>query len=142
MNLHGYDRVTGDIDIMISFTEENVEKFKSFADALGFKPKAPVSINDLADGDKRKLWMEEKNAKVFTIYNPKNMLESIDVMIMEYIDFESAYKNMEYVQAGGLKIPLISIDHLIKLKEIAGRDRDKTDIRALRVIKELRNEKK
>ncbi len=141
VNLYGYDRATGDIDIMISFSEENIEKFKSFTETLGFKPRSPVSIKDLADGDKRKEWIEEKNAKVFTIYNPKNMLESIDVMIMEYIDFEFAYKNMEYAKANRLKIPLISIDDLIRLKEISGRERDKIDIKALRTIKELRNEK-
>jgi HKD family nuclease len=69
------------------------------------------------------------------------MLESIDVMIMEYIDFESAYKHMDYAQASGVKIPLVAIDDLIKLKEIAGRERDKTDIKALNTIKELKNEK-
>ena len=142
VNLHGYDRVTGDIDIMISFSEENIEKFKSFVEKLGFKPKAPVSIKDFADKDKRKEWMEEKNAKVFTVYNPSNMLESIDVMIMEYIDFELAYKNMEYAEASGLRIPLVSINDLIKLKKISGRERDKTDIMALQTIKKLRNEKK
>jgi predicted nucleotidyltransferase len=142
VNLHGYDRVTGDIDILLSFSEENIENFKTFAEALGFKPKAPVSIKDLSDGNKRKEWIEEKNAKVFSIYNPKNLLESIDVMIMEYLDFESAYSNREYVHTGGLKIPLISIDDLIRLKEIAGRERDKVDIKALRTIKELKNEEK
>ena len=141
VNLHGYDRLTGDIDILMSFSPENVDKFISFAEGLGFKPKTPVSIKDLADGDKRRLWIEEKNAKVFTIYNPKNMLECIDVMIMEYIDFEEALSRAEYVQAGELKIPLVSIDDLIKLKEIAGRQRDALDIRALQIIKELKNEK-
>jgi hypothetical protein len=141
VNLHGYDRVTGDIDIMMSFGADNVEKLSLFAKATGFKPKAPVSIMDLADAAKRKEWIEQKNAKVFTIYNPKNMLESMDIMIMEYIDFEAAYKNMKYAEPAGLKIPLISIDNLIKLKEIAGRERDKTDIKALQTIRELKNEK-
>jgi predicted nucleotidyltransferase len=142
VNLHGYDRITGDIDIMISFSEENVEKFKIFAESLGFKPKVPVSIKDLSDKDKRKQWIEEKNAKVFSIYNPKNMLETIDVMIMEYLDFDAAYKKMEYALSDGLKVPLISIEDLIKLKEIAGRGRDITDIKALETIKELKNEKR
>jgi hypothetical protein len=141
VNLHGYDRLTGDIDIMISFNRENVDRFISFSESLGFKPKVPVNIKDIADEKKRKSWIEEKNAKVFTIYNPENMFECIDVMIMEYIDFEAAYKNAEYAQAGELRIPLVSIDDLIKLKKIAGRERDKTDIRALQTIKELRNEK-
>jgi predicted nucleotidyltransferase len=141
VNLHGYDRMTGDIDLMISLDENNVKKFAAFAEARGYKSRTPVVIQDLADGKKRKEWIEEKNAKVFSIYNPKNLFESIDVMIMEYIDFDVAYKNREYAESSGLRIPLISIDDLIKLKNIAGRERDKTDVKALQVIKELKNEK-
>ena len=66
------------------------------------------------------------------------MLVAIDIMIMEYIDFEQAYKCREYTKKG-LKLPLASIDDLIKLKEITGRERDKTDNRALKLIKEMRD---
>ena len=139
VNLYGYDRVTGDIDIMMSFDKENVLRLERFMKEYGFKPGVPVDIKALADADKRREWIEEKNAKVFKIYNPGNMLESIDIMIMEYMDFEQAYKCREYTKKG-LKVPLVSIDDLIKLKEIAGRERDKTDISALKLIKELRDE--
>jgi hypothetical protein len=139
VNLYGYDRVTGDIDIMISFDKENVLRLEGFMKEYGLKPGVPVDIKELADAGKRKEWIEEKNAKVFKIYNPGNMLEVVDIMIMEYIDFEKAYKRREYTKKG-LKLPLISIDDLIKLKEIAGRERDKTDIRALKIIKETRDE--
>ena len=40
------------------------------------------------------------------------------------------------------KISMVSIDDLIMLKKISGRERDKTDIRALMTIKELGNEEK
>jgi hypothetical protein len=140
VNLYGYDRLTGDIDIMMSFDNGNVSRLEGFMKEYGFKPGVPVNVKDLADAEKRKEWIEEKNAKVFKIYNPGNMIEVVDIMIMEYIDFEQAYKRREYTKKG-LKLPLISIDDLIKLKEIAGRERDKTDIRALKIIKESRGEK-
>lgn len=139
VNLYGYDRVTGDIDIMMSFDKENVLRLEGFMKEYGFKPGVPVDIKEIADAGKRKEWIEAKNAKVFKIYNPVNMLEVVDILIMEYIDFEQAYKRRDYTKKG-LKLPLIAINDLIKLKEIAGRERDKTDIRALEFIKETRDE--
>ena len=49
-------------------------------------------------------------------------------------------KNRETVIAKNIEIPIISIDDLITLKEKAGRERDKIDIKALKKIKELHNE--
>ena len=44
VNLYGYDRVTGDIDIMMSFNKENVLKLERFMKEYGFKPSIPVDI--------------------------------------------------------------------------------------------------
>src|SRR3989338_3579052 len=88
VNLHGYIRATNDLDIMLSFDKENVEKFSKLAKELGFKPKVPVDIIELADPNKRKYWKTERNMKVFSIYNTENEFEVIDIMIQDYIDFE------------------------------------------------------
>ena len=84
--------------------------------------------------------MEEKNMQVFSVYNPKNMMEQLDIVLENDIDFETAYKRKETLTAGDIEIPVVSIDDLIKLKQIAGRERDELDIRALKKIKELRDE--
>ncbi|MBW1800540.1 MAG: nucleotidyltransferase [Deltaproteobacteria bacterium] len=78
--------------------------------------------------------------KVFSLYNPLNVMEQVDIMIENYIDFDQAYEQRETVHAKNIEIPIISVDDLIILKEKAGRERDKIDIRALRKIKELKNE--
>lgn len=79
--------------------------------------------------------------KVFSVYNPSNQLELLDVMTENYIDFEDAYNRKEEVKIGNTKIPIISIDDLIKLKEKAGRLRDTNYIKALKAIQELEDEK-
>ena len=140
--LHGYDRATKDLDLMISFEKENMDKFIEIVKKLGLKPKVPVNIEELADKNKREFWKTEKNMKVFSFYNPENDMEYIDIMIQDYLDFEEAYKSKELVEFKGLgiKVKVISIEDLIKLKEIAGRDTDKIDIKKLRKIQELNNE--
>ena|SRR3989338_1077831 len=142
VNLHGYTRATNDLDIMLSFDKENVEKFSKLAKELGFKPKIPVDIIELADPNKREHWKKERNMKVFSIYNAENEFEVIDIMIQDYIDFETAYKNKKIMLDEGISIPVISISDLIKLKEIATqeRDRDLTDLKILRKFKEQEDE--
>jgi hypothetical protein len=141
VNFHGFERATSDLDIMISLEKDNIERFVIAVENLKFVPRLPVSIIDFANPDKRKIWIEEKNMKVFTIYNPLNELESVDILIENFLDFDEAYKNREILEAEDVKIPVISIDYLIKLKKVAGRSRDMIDIKALKKIKEIKNEK-
>ena len=140
--LYGYDRATKDLDLMISFEKHNMEKFIKIAKSLRLKPKVPVDIEELADEKKREFWKKEKNMKVFSFYNPDDDMEYIDIMIQDYIDFEEAYKAKKLIEfkSLGIKLKTISINDLIKLKEIAGRNTDKIDIMALRKIWELTNE--
>ena len=141
--LHGYDRATKDLDLMVSFEKDNMDKFIKIVKSLGLKPRVPVEPDELADKNKREFWKNEKNMKVFSFYNPENDTEIIDIMIQDYIDFEEAYKSKNLVEFRGLgiKIKVISIDNLIKLKEIAGRSTDKIDIEKLRKVQEIKNEK-
>lgn len=143
VNLHGFPRVTGDLDIMLNLKDnKSVNGFVEVIKVLGFKPKIPVEVDDFAIPSKRKSWIEEKNMKVFSVYNPSQEIEHIDVLIENLIDFDKAYKTREIVNAGNLKVPVVSIDDLIKLKKIAGRKRDEIDIAALKEIKIIKNAKK
>jgi len=143
VNLHGFPRVTGDLDIMLDLNDgKSVNGFVEVVKVLGFKPKIPVQVDDFAIPSKRKSWIEEKNMKVFSVYNPSQEIEHIDVLIENLIDFDKAYKTREIVNAGNLKVPVVSIDDLIKLKKISGRKRDEIDIAALKEIKIVKGEKK
>ena len=139
VNIHGYSRATGDLDIMLSLEKDNLEKLIELLKTLDFIPRIPVKIEELKDPEKVKTWKKEKNLKVFSVYNPDNELEHIDIMVENYIDFGSAYNNREVVTAKGIEISVISIDDLIELKKIAGRKRDEMDIEALKKIKEIKN---
>lgn len=141
VNLYGYIRATMDLDILMMLDDVNTGKFIKIVKELGYKPKVPVAIDDFSDPAKRKEWISKKNMIVFSVYNPDNDMEHVDILLEDKIDFHKAYKRREIIKSGGLTINLVSIDDLIRLKEIAGRERDKIDIKALQKIKELRNEK-
>lgn len=142
VNLHGYSRVTGDLDIVISLKDEETQKFVRCCKELGLVPRVPVAIEDFADATKRESWIRDKNMKVFSVYNPKDPMEHIDVMTENFIDFETLYKNRIVMSEGKLNLSVAGIADIIQLKKISGRERDKIDIAALEKILELKNEPK
>ncbi len=59
----------------------------------------------------------------------------------ESLDFKRTYKHKKVVVADRIKIPIASINDLIKLKTKAGRPRDQIDIEALRRLQRKKHEK-
>lgn len=141
VNLYGFIRATMDLDVLLLLDDVNTGKFIKIAKELGYQPGVPVAIDDLSDPMKRMEWISKKNMKVFSVYNPENSMEHVDILLEDNIGFRQAYARREIIKTGNLTISLVNIDDLIRLKEIAGRERDKNDVRALRKIKELRDEK-
>lgn len=137
VNLHGFPRATGDLDIMISLDSFNVRKFVNLIKRLHWKPRVPVALDAFADAETRKKWIKDKGMKVFSVYNPDKPIEHIDVMVEDYIDYQKAYRRRKIISAGRMKVPVASINDLIRLKRIAGRERDEIDIRALTEIRRL-----
>ncbi|MBI3308685.1 MAG: hypothetical protein HYZ79_04865 [Candidatus Melainabacteria bacterium] len=78
--------------------------------------------------------------KVFSVYNPKNELEHIDVLLVYSLDFSEIYKRKVVYKVQEVEIPTISIPDLIKLKKEAGRKIDELDINVLTRILELEDE--
>ncbi len=142
VNLYGYYRGTADLDLMISLDKRNLTKFMEMLFSMGFRPKIPVSMQEMSDPKKIQKWIEEKNMKVLSVYNPQNEMMHIDIMVLDLLDFGAAYKRRKVLEEGDLKVSVLSIDDLITIKKIAGRKRDKMDIMALEKIKELEDESK
>jgi len=132
--LHGVVRLTADLDIMICLEENNITKFVTIMNELGYKPKVPVKAEDFISAEKRKKWIKEKNMKVLSFFHPDNPVNLIDVFIEEFIDFKTIISDAVKMKSGKTTIPVASIKNLIKLKEISGRPQDIADIRALKEI--------
>ncbi len=138
VNLHGYNRVTGDLDILLSLEDGNIRLFIDVVEKLGLVPRVPVALSDFAVKEKRQEWIDTKGMKVFSVFNPQDPLEHIDVMIDNPLSIDKYLSSAQVLQSDDLKISVVDIDSLIQLKREAGRERDLLDIRALEEIKRLR----
>jgi hypothetical protein len=59
------------------------------------------------------------------------------MMSIPGVDFEDAWKNLEFVELDDFKIPFISRSDLIRAKEASGRPQDKIDIDKLKEAAQL-----
>ncbi len=140
VNFHGFNRLTGDLDIIILLEDANIQKLIKIAKRLKLKPRIPVRIEDFADAQKRREWIKDKHMRAFALCSPDNPAEHMDIVIEHRLDFEKAYRRKMVVHEGGLQIPVIAISDLLVMKKQAGRERDKIDIQALRRLRELKHD--
>lgn len=141
VNLYGVPRVTQDIDIVIAMDRENVLKITSLLKELSYVPRLPVSPDDLANPDKVKDWIENKNLKAFSFYHKNENYKVIDIVLVHPLDFERSFKNRTVKRAKDIDIYLASIDDVVKMKEFSGRSQDLSDIEMLNKVRKYLEEK-
>ncbi len=140
INLYGVLRATADLDMMIYLADNaNVNKFVEVVKNLGYKPRAPVSIEDFGNPAKRKMWIKDKGALVFTFLR-QNSYEQIDVFLEEPIDFMEAYKTRKDFRIGDVTISVPSLENLKFMKWKAHREKDLSDIKQLEKLEKMGHE--
>lgn len=135
VNFHQVQRATVDLDLIIHLEEANVLKFTSMMKNLGYIPKVPVMPEDFANPAIRKVWIEEKNMKVFSYTLPNNPFETIDVFVEEPMPFEEMWQRRFEVNAFNCTLFVVGLEDLITMKKAAGRDKDEFDIKQLEKLK-------
>ena len=131
VNLWGVPRMTYDIDLLLDMKETNLRAFLGLLQTWGFRSRLPVDMMDLLDGKKRMRWIEEKNMKAFSLYNPRWAISEIDVLIGLPVTYQRAAQNVIYKIVGQVEIPLISPKDLIEMKRDSERPQDRVDAQYL-----------
>ncbi len=132
--LHGFARMSIDLDLAISLDTANLQRFLGLAKALGYRPRLPVAIEDFADPEKRKTWIEQKNMLVFSLIHGKRVQELVDIFVQDVVPFEELFARRAAVSFGTFHANVASIQDLKTMKRISGRPQDLQDIAALEDI--------
>jgi len=117
--LHGYRRVTGDMDIWVNRTKENYSKLiKAFAE-FG------LPVFDMTESK----FLDADTVDVFTFGRPP---VSIDIITkLKGVEFSDAFSRALQFDESGLSIRFIHLNNLIQAKKAAGRHKDLDDIEKL-----------
>jgi hypothetical protein len=135
VQLHGYMRMTYDIDLVLAMSDENLSRFIDAAKGFGFVPVIPVPIEALKDAAQIERWYREKGMLAFALREPTIGGSVVDVLVRPDVSYERLAAGAVEAQLFGRKIKVASIDHLLEMKRIANRPKDQLDIIALEKIK-------
>lgn len=135
--LHGYRRLTMDVDVVLAMTPENIQRFIDCARSANLSPVIPVPLDALAQPGQIEQWHREKGMLAFGLRPPGTMSTVIDVLVKTAVPYAEMRRDAVLVPIGNLTIPIASIDHLIAMKTGTGRSKDEIDIEELKKIQVL-----
>lgn len=130
--LHGLDRLTADVDLVIDLSAESARAAVQALTAAGYRPLAPVDPIALADPEQRREWQTVRNMQVFSFWDSSNTRPTVDVMLSPEVPFEELWAAASVMNIAGHEVHVASVEHLIRMKAAAGRPQDLTDIERLR----------
>lgn len=139
VNAHGYPRPTKDIDIVVELEPANALRALDALRQLGYRPTVEVGPDDFADPEKRREWVEEKDAKVLRLYSDQHRTVLVDLFVRVPFDFERAYAAaLRANVAPGVQATFVSFEDLIAMKREALHERPEylVDIRQLEKVRE------
>jgi len=136
--LHGYARLTADIDLMVDLDPDELRKGIDALTKYGMIPRLPVDPYDFVEPHMRRHWIEEKNMRVFSLWKLDEPLLSVDLFVEHPIEFDLIWSRAEVMALGSVSVRIVSIPDLIALKRLANRPQDLTDIEKLLEIQNLK----
>jgi predicted nucleotidyltransferase len=118
--LHGYERVTGDMDTWVESTTDNYERlYKAFI-TFGM-PVFDMSLNNFLDTEK------------FDVFRFGRDPVAIDIMTkVKGLIFDEVFDQSEIRVIDGIPVRVIHYHHLVEAKTQSGRNKDLNDLDNLR----------
>ena len=117
--LHGYRRVTGDLDIWVNRTAGNYAKIARAFDEFG------LPLFDMTASK----FLDVNTADVFSYGRPP---VSIDIITqLKGVEFDDAFQHAQIFDEEGLQVRFLHLNNLIQAKKAAGRHKDLDDLEKL-----------
>lgn len=117
--LHGYRRITGDMDIWVNRTTENYIKIVQAFAEFG------LSIFDMTEEN----FMDLEYADVFSFGRSPFAIDMLTKL--KGVEFDEAFSQAQVFNEEGLMIKFIHLNNLIQAKKAAGRHKDLDDLEKL-----------
>lgn len=128
VNIYGIPRMTADIDILLDFTEDNLERFETSIKELKYQSMIPLSIRTFVSKKEREKAISEKNLIAYSYFNSMSNYMNLDVLIDLPFVFEEMWQEKEERHVEGVCVSIVSVDHLIAMKKYSNRKQDMDDV--------------
>lgn len=123
--LHGAMRGTIDIDIVIHWTLNHLQKVETVFKEMGLVSLLPINAKDLFHFKEE--YIRNRHLIAWNFYDPKNPINQVD-LIINYDLRKGSTKTITTLQG---KLKILSAKDLIAMKKASGRPQDLADVKAL-----------
>jgi hypothetical protein len=137
VSLHGIERATMDVDVVIAMDPQNVSALIEAANELGLTPQLPVPIESLKDSTLLQEWHTERNLEAFSLRSRETAGVTLDILLFPPVPFGDMQPRAEILTIDGIPVSLAAIEDLIALKQASDRPIDRLDIEHLKRIQDL-----
>lgn len=129
INLHGYQRFTGNLDIWIKDTLQNSQQLRKTFISCNMGDYPMIEYMQFVPG-----WTD------FQLNNNLKLDILIDMKGLEGYTFDECLEMASIAEIEKVKVPFLHINQLIENKKVINRPKDQIDIIALEQIRKLRDE--
>lgn len=134
--LHGVDRITADLDLVLDLQHANALAAVEVLLGAGFKAKIPADPRGFADPEIRASWITDKGMRVMSFYDPGSARPDVDLFVQNPIEFDVLDAAASTVALRRTHCRIAAVEHLVQMKQEAGRPKDISDIKELRERRE------
>ena len=136
VNIYGIPRMTADIDIILDFTDDNLDTFETVIKQLKYQSMIPLSIKTFVTKKERQKAIDEKKIIPYSYFNSFSNYMNLDVLMDVPLNFDNLWASKEERSINNITVNIVSIEHLIALKQYANRKQDLNDIILLSKLSE------
>ena len=129
VNLHGYQRFTGDLDIWLNDTLENRKKLRNVFIACDMGNFPMIETMQFVPG-----WTE------FYLNNSLKLDIMTEMKGLEDFKFHECYEMAFVAEIDDIKIPFLHLSQLITNKRVVDRPKDRDDVTALEQIQQIHDQ--
>lgn len=123
--LHGAVRGTVDVDFIVRWKLDNLQKCELALGELGLISRHPINSTDIFKF--RDEYIKNRNLIAWNFINPNDPTEQVDIIITHDLHKQQT----KTIKIQGKELVLLGKEDLIKMKKQSGRQQDLFDIDAL-----------
>lgn len=126
--LHGIPRGTFDVDFVITWSLQNLEKTEKALQAIGLVSRIPVNAKNIFTF--RDEYIQNKQLIAWNFYDPIHPINQVDIIINYNLEGSST----KTIKTSHGKVKILSREALIIMKKASGRPQDLEDVKSLEQI--------
>ena len=127
--LQGAVRGTVDVDVVLHWRRQIVERAEAALQGLGLVSRLPITAADVFE--RRQEYVEERHLIAWNFYSPQAPMEQVDIIVSE----DLAGKSVDRIALADTTVAVLSVPALIDMKRRSGRPQDVEDARALEKLR-------